>query len=226
MAQLPCPACGAGVAFRGGQSVYAVCAFCGSMVVRHDVDLSSIGRMAALPPDMSPFQIGTTCLFLGVEYTLAGRVKVGYPDGVWNEWFALGGDGAGAWLAEAQGTYAFSFERPLPAGGANDDVLDLLRRQAAGEPDKTVSALGREIADGPLTLRVVDIRTVTCIGSEGELPFAAPSGREVLSVDLIGRDGEFGCIEFSAAGSRYYQGLYVEWPDLKAANLRALEGWA
>src|SRR5256885_2095546 len=53
-----CPSCGAQVDFQSNLSVYAVCKFCRSMIVRHDVNVESIGTMASLPDDMSPIQIG------------------------------------------------------------------------------------------------------------------------------------------------------------------------
>ena len=56
---LDCPQCGAPVTFRSSIAVFAVCEQCRSMVVLRGADLELIGVMAALPPDLSPFQIGT-----------------------------------------------------------------------------------------------------------------------------------------------------------------------
>ena len=53
MRKFACPSCGADVTFQSAQSVYTVCAYCQSMVVRTDVDVKSIGVMAALPDDMA-----------------------------------------------------------------------------------------------------------------------------------------------------------------------------
>ena len=41
MRKFACPSCGADVTFQSAQSVYAVCAYCQSMVVRTDVDLGA-----------------------------------------------------------------------------------------------------------------------------------------------------------------------------------------
>jgi hypothetical protein len=38
-------------------------------------------------------------------------------------------------------------------------------------------------------LKVVDIKKAVCIGSEGELPFPAPRGRQTTAIDLLGLFG-------------------------------------
>ena len=55
-----CPNCGAPVRFRWSSAVQTTCESCRSVIVRHDVDLETIGEIADLPPDSSPIQIGTT----------------------------------------------------------------------------------------------------------------------------------------------------------------------
>ncbi len=56
---LDCPQCGAPVNFRSSITVFAVCEHCRSMIVLRGADAELMGVMAALPPDLSPFQIGT-----------------------------------------------------------------------------------------------------------------------------------------------------------------------
>ena len=186
------------------------------MIVRHDVDVESIGKMAALPDDMSPIQIGTEGSYHGVRFNIIGRMKIGWEDGSWNEWFMVSDDGRKGWLAEAQGFYAVSFE--------NDDALEL---KNLGQDSKTPSApkRGSYIKLNNQKLKVVDIKKATCIGSEGELPFSAPQGRKTTSIDLLGPSGEFASIEIEGDKQRIYTGHYVEWNDLRCRNLRPLEGW-
>ena len=59
------------------------------MVVRRDVDVEALGKVAALPPDLSPLQLGSSGTFRDVGFTLIGRVRLAYDGGSWNEWFAL-----------------------------------------------------------------------------------------------------------------------------------------
>ena len=73
MKKFNCPSCGAEVVFNSNHSVYAVCKYCHSMIVRHDLDVEAIGTMASLPEDMSPFQIGTEGYYQGTHFSLVGR---------------------------------------------------------------------------------------------------------------------------------------------------------
>jgi hypothetical protein len=220
MKKYDCPSCGAEVVFVSNLSVYAVCKYCSSMVVRHDVDLEAIGKMAALPDDMSPFQIGTEGVYQGQHFALVGRLKIGWEDGVWNEWFMATDDGRRGWLAEAQGFYAVNFEVSPPG-------LDFARRALdhRNNPSQNASFIGSSLELEGRAYKVADSKKATCIGSEGELPFAAPQGRKTISVDLLGLHGEFGCVEIEQGGIRAFTGKYVEWKDLRCSNVRQFDGW-
>ena len=45
--------------------------------------------MAALPPDLSPFQIGTRGEWKGRGFEIVGRLRVEWEQGSWNEWCIL-----------------------------------------------------------------------------------------------------------------------------------------
>lgn len=229
MKKFNCPSCGAEVGFQSSLSVYAVCKYCNTMLVRRDVDVESIGTMAALPDDMSPLQIGTEGFYAGTRFTLIGRMKIGWQDGSWNEWFMLSDDGRKGWLAEAQGFYAVCHEIETE----NMDRYFHTKRSfkktgvLSFEEDDSLSAprLGSCITIDNVKLRTVDVKRAVCIGSEGELPFAAPKGRKTVSIDLLGPEGEFACIEIEDERQRVYSGRYVSWTKLDCRNLRPLEGW-
>ena len=61
-----CPGCGAPVEFRSAQSLYAVCSFCRSTVVRTGDTLSRVGQMAELFEDHSPLQLLASGRYLTV----------------------------------------------------------------------------------------------------------------------------------------------------------------
>lgn len=84
-----CPSCGAPVVFQSASSVFAVCAYCSSTLVRHDQNLEDIGKMAALVEDRSPLQLGTEGSYKGVHFALIGRIQIKYEQGIWNEWHLL-----------------------------------------------------------------------------------------------------------------------------------------
>jgi predicted RNA-binding Zn-ribbon protein involved in translation (DUF1610 family) len=207
MKKFPCPSCGAEVPFKSSISVYAVCSYCGAMLVRRDLDIENLGKQAQLPEDMSPFQIGTLGVFEGSTFELVGRMRIGWKEGFWNEWYALFNDGREGWLAEAQGFLMMSFRAPPPG------VLPKRDRLSPGY-SFAVEKLG--------LFEVDDMKDTECVGSQGELPLQAAAGRKSLSVDLSGPENRFAAIEYSAAGERFFVGRYVEFNDMKFTNLREL----
>jgi predicted RNA-binding Zn-ribbon protein involved in translation (DUF1610 family) len=207
----PCPSCGAEVEFKSNITVFNVCPFCRSTIVRHDLKLETLGKMAELPEDMTPFQVGTRGKYDGKAFELLGRVKLSWDDGSWNEWFASFSDGREGWLAEAQGMYMMSFLRP--------EITEV--------PPVRELKPGKSFPLGGPTFKVDDIKRARCVGSEGELPFQAPEGRESVSVDLSGPDSLFATIEYSITdGIRVFTGKSVDFDALELAELRELEGWS
>ena len=217
MKKFNCPSCGAEVVFNSNLSVYAVCKYCSSMIVRHDLDVESIGTMAALPDDMSPFQLGSEGYYQGQHFSLIGRMKMGWEDGSWNEWFMATDDGRKGWLAEAQGFYAICFETDAPP-------LDFAVR-AIQQQKKDVAFIGSSLILDNHRLNVVDTKKASCIGSEGELPLVSPQGRMTVSVDLLGSRGEFASVEIETGKQRAFVGRYVEWKEMRCTNTRTFDGW-
>lgn len=223
MKKYPCPSCGAEILFRTSIASHAVCPYCRTMVVRDDDALRKTGEMAQLPADISPFQIGTEGSFLGVRFGVVGRMKMGWEDGEWNEWFIVSDDARRGWLAEAQGFYAPCFETT----DFSDDTQKMIKEKIKPLLDGTGAS---KLIDTRLRInqrwyRVVDIKEATCIGAEGELPFSAPKGRETVTVDLIAGDGLFASIEVTKDSVRVFEGAYVGWDDLKCKYYRTFEGW-
>lgn len=207
---LTCPSCGAGIAIRSSLALYTVCPYCQAMLVLHGTDLENLGKIASLPPDMSPIQIGATGTFRQRQFIVLGRLKWGWQQGFWTEWFIDFGDGQESWLAEAQGDYMLTQRVTFQKTPHLDS--------AAIKPDTRIDV-------GEDRFRVTDIKNVTCQASEGELPFASPRGYQTtiadatsvnkfLSVDLGGKDS-----------FKYYLGQYVTLTDLKMTGLKAFEGW-
>lgn len=228
MKKFNCPSCGAEIVFQSNVSVYAVCAYCSSMVVRRDIDVESIGKMAALPDDMSPLMIGTEGLYQQTVFRLVGRLKMAWTDGNWNEWYFIMENGGRGWLAEAQGFYAVctEFEGEW-AGDLKKTLANATKTNAYPDAVKAIrdGVLGKSYFLNGLKYKAVDIKAATCVGSEGELPFAAPTGRKSIAIDLLGHQGEFGGIEIAQDGVRLYLGQYMEWDDLKLEHIRPLEDW-
>jgi len=198
------------VEFKSKASVFGVCPFCASTLVRHDINLETLGKMGELPPDVSPLQIGTRGRFKSSSFEIVGRLKVKWAEGSWNEWFALLDDGTEGWLGEFQGFYTMSF--PV--------------EDASGIPPVDKLKPGVKISVGKSQYQVDDIREIVCQGSEGELPFKAVKGRKSVSVDLGGEGETFASMDCSDEdGVLLYVGRYVDFGDFKFQALREIDGW-
>ena len=207
MRTFSCPACGAPLTMKSAVAMYAVCASCGSMVVRTGVNLEAIGKVASLPDNLTPLQVGTQFAWDGGQFAILGRTRVGWQDGAWNEWFVDDGTRQG-WLAEAQGFLSIAFERPVPPA-----------------LDGHLPALNDAVPIDGTTFRVSDVKEAVCLGSEGELPFAAPKGRTATYVDMLSQTEAFAGLEQSPDGRRLYVGQYAPFAAFRFENLRPLDGW-
>jgi len=211
----PCPSCGAEVVFRSTASVYAVCSYCKTASVRQDINLQSYGSMADVQMDATPLQIHTRGRYAGSSFELIGRLRVGWENGFWNEWVAMFEDGRLGWLAEAQGFYAMCFESDVENDIPEYEQMFTGREVLLKQTEKSLA----------LHYRVDDIKTATCLGSEGELPFPAPKGRATVSIDLSTLQGRFATIEYTDEQTRIYLGEYVPFDAFEFSFLRELDGW-
>jgi len=216
MLKVPCPNCGAEVTFRSAALPSRVCDYCQTILVRRGDGVEAVGKAASLPFDVSPIQIGTRGTFESHGFEVIGRVRWGWTDGSWNEWLLMFDDGSHGWLGEAMGQYMMLRERPL--GDIASGAVSLL---AAGE--NVPIGLTAEI-DGE-TLTAADAREATCIASEGELPFTAPAGWTIYSVDFRSGSGRCASLQREGTTPSFYDGRYVTLAELAPRNLRAMEGW-
>jgi hypothetical protein len=179
------------------------------MIIRRDLDVETIGVMAALPEDLSPITIGTSGRFADAAFTVRGGLLLDWEQGAWTEWFVEFNEGERqGWLAEAQGLFAVSFEEPVE--------LDL-------DVGQLTPGVAITVNDHRLT--VTDIKQTICRGAVGELPFPAPQGRQGTSVDLATPDGGFACLEFYEGGVRFFVGRYCSFNELQLTGLKPVPGW-
>src|SRR5262245_26589083 len=210
MIDVNCPSCGARVAFQSKFSILAVCEHCKSTLVRHDINVEDIGKMAALQVDGSPLQLGVRGEYKGVSFSVIGRIQLRYERGIWNEWHLMFNDGRSGWLGEAQGTYAISFltktDAPIPA----------FAKLKAGEKVQIRSQI----------FWVQNVESARCIAGQGELPFRVAGGYDAPVADLLGDQSSFVTVDYSEEQPLVFMGEYVEFDDLRLSNLRVFDGWS
>ena len=197
-----CPSCGAPVVFKSASSVFAVCEYCQSTLVRHDQNLEDIGKMAALVEDRSPLQLGAEGSYKGVHFALIGRIQIKYSQGIWNEWHLLFDDMRTGWLSEAGGEYVLTFAQFVAEALPQFDSLKIGQRFVLASQTWTVS----------------NIENAECIAGQGELPFKVGAGYPVAAVDLRNQ-ANFATLDYSETPPLLFVGEAVDFKSLKMANL-------
>lgn len=212
MVETNCPACGAPLTFRSSHAVQAVCGYCQSTIVRHDLDLKNLGRMADVREDHTPLQIGAAGSYQGTPFQVVGRLQVAFDGGTWNEWFLMLADGREGWLGESNGNLAIMFEHNLGPSGAGLRYGSL--------------RVGAQVSGLPASFVVTEKREARVIGAQGELPFSIEGGWALPFADLQGIGIQFGTLDFSdEAAPRAYVGHWVRMRDLKMVGLRNFESF-
>lgn len=176
----------------------AVCGFCQSTLVRHDVNVEDIGKMAALAEDASPIRRGMVGRYKGAAFAVLGRIQQQYEDGYWNEWYLLFDDQREAWLSEGSGQFYLTF--PVEA-------KEIIPPFAQLRVDMQLKLGGRFFT-------VTNLETARCVAGEGELPFRVGAGFEAPAADLR-ETGSFASIDYSDDPPRLYLGETVELKDLR-----------
>jgi len=203
----PCPSCGAPVVFKSAASIFAVCEYCQSTLVRHDQALEDIGKMAALVEDRSPLQLGAEGSYKGVHFALIGRIQIKYSQGVWNEWHLMFDDMRTGWLSEASGEYVLTFAQYVQDALPKFDDLKIGQRFVLASQAWTVS----------------NIEEAECIAGQGELPFKVGAGYPVAAVDLrsgANSGASFATLDYSETPPLLFIGEAVAFASLKMNNLR------
>ena len=205
-----CPSCGAPVTFRWSGAIQTVCPFCHSILVRTDVALQNVGKVADLPPDPSPIQLLTSGTYNNKRFDVLGRIIYEYDQGGWNEWHIVFSDGTSGWLSDAQLQYAVSF---LVSG------VQL--------PADSAVFRGQHFNFCNIDFEVSVITAATYKGMEGELPFPFYNIKHTRFADLRSRADDFATLDYSYQGTPVlYVGKTVAYESLHLQNIRQFEGWA
>lgn len=195
--------------FRWSGAVQTVCPFCHSILVRDDLALHQVGKVADLPPDPSPISLYTEGSYRGKPFWVVGRILYEYENGGWNEWHIVFNDNSSGWLSDAQLQYAISFRAP-----ANTPL-----------PPAQELYPGKHVVFANVDYEVSTITQARYKGLEGELPFQFHDKSEMRFVDLRTAGRAFGTLDFSEQPPLLFLGEWVSYEDLQLKNVRQFEGW-
>jgi hypothetical protein len=208
--QANCPSCGAPVTFRWSSAVQTVCPFCHSILVRTDLTLQNVGKVADLPPDPSPIQLLTSGTYNNKKFDVIGRIIYEYEQGGWNEWHIVFSDGTSGWLSDAQLQYAVSF-----------------LMQGIPLPGEQQVYRGQHYKFANIDFEVSTMTMATYKGVEGELPFTFYGKSNMLFADLRTHANDFATLDYSdGSAPLLFIGKTVPYEALQLQNVRQFEGWS
>jgi predicted RNA-binding Zn-ribbon protein involved in translation (DUF1610 family) len=214
MVRFLCPACGSEVPFRSEDSVTTTCRACGNLLIRKDLTLESLGKVATLADDLTPLQIGSLGKYRNSGFTVVGRSKVEWSDGTWNEWYVTFDSGGAGWLSESQGSWAMLRELPP------NETPKLDPKSLTPGVSVTIGKIGYEVEEA---------REAWVSGIQGELPKIVRPGKKYFTVDLTVPAGKGGAatasIAFPETGMEAFAGEWVEFETFHFTGLRDLNGW-
>lgn len=208
--QFSCPGCGAEITFKSLFSLYNTCKSCDSLVVKHGVNLETLGKSTEFPKDLSPLQIGVFGIYQKRRFEILGRQKVFYSKGFWNEWYVYFEDGNDGWLADGQGMYMMCTE-------INPSKFTL--------PAEDNINVKKSLMLDNVQYMVDDIKTITDSNYTGELPWYNSKTPKRKSIDLSNSTNAFANIEYYEDSVKVFTGEYIEFNDFKFTNLREIDGW-
>jgi hypothetical protein len=207
-----CPACGAPVEFKSGQSIVVICSYCRSAVARTDRDLKDLGKVAEIVETGSPLDVGLRGKWKDVPFELTGRAQLGHEmGGQWDEWYATFSNGWLGWLAEAQGRFYLTFQYPIPEGVQ----LPAFEQLQLGQPVQGLP--------WPTPLIVAETGRATALGAKGEIPYLLTPGETYYYADLSGVDQSFGPLDYNESPPLIFLGQQVTLAELGITTTRAPE---
>ena len=207
-----CPACGAPVEFKSGQSIVVICSYCRSAVARTDRELKDLGKVAELVETGSPLDVGMRGKWKDVPFELTGRAQLGHEmGGQWDEWYATFSNGWLGWLAEAQGRFYITFQYPIPEGVQLPSFDQLqLGQHVPGLP-------------WPTPMIVAETGRATALGAQGEIPYLLTPGETYYYADLSGVNNSFGTLDYNQTPPLVFLGQQVTLAELGITTTRKPE---
>jgi len=194
-----CASCGAQVPIFSRSSIQAVCPFCRSTLVRTDMTWESIGEMAVLADDLSPFHLGLRGKYQKKDFTIIGRLQQKFGEGVWNEWLLQLGNSRTCWLGEGSGSF----------------YLTVPSTSSESLPEFSSLSLGQQVLLDGKYYTVSNIENASCIATEGEIPFVATPGEFADFIDLVGEGGSFASLDYSDDLPKLYTGKTISLDELE-----------
>jgi len=194
---LSCPSCGAPLPIEHRFVRMIACRYCDTVSEITDEGLDPTGKTAKLAPLPTIFAVGQRGKLQGRPFHVLGRVRYGYDEGVWDEWYFAFDDGSVGWLEDEEGEY----------------ILAKGERLRTEIPAFDAVRVGSRIDVNGHAFFVTERCRARVQGAEGQLLFKAIPGRPVNFVEgNIG--GRIAYLEFTEDEIEFGIGEPVERGDV------------
>ncbi|MFP4498006.1 MAG: DUF4178 domain-containing protein [Vulcanimicrobiota bacterium] len=159
-----CGSCGAPLEIKSAFTRSLVCPFCDTTNNLTDTGLDPSGKMAKISDARSVFKLGRTGSLKDKRFEVLGRLRYGYEDGHWDEWFLEFESGRCGWVTEEEGEMTLFFKDKITQP---IDDIDSIR-------------VGQRVAVEGEQVFITEITDAQIMGGEGELHYTVKPGREVV----------------------------------------------
>lgn len=162
-----CASCGAPMEVNSAFTKTVICGYCGTTNALDDRGIDPTGKMAKLSQARSIFSIGRRGAMEKQKFQVLGRLRYGYDEGFWDEWFLQFDDGHCEWVTEEEGE------------------LSSFRKQLLTKPIENLDRIrvGQTVAIENHRVFITEICDATILGGEGELHYRVVPGKELLHIE-------------------------------------------
>ena len=188
-----CPNCGAELEVRLQSTKLVACSYCDSNVFLEDDAVRLAGKQGVMADYPSLIQMRGSYRYRGWQFMAVGRARFEYGQGFWDEWWVMGGDGEGRWLAVDEGDFAL------------EETIEIER-----SPSPFELAVGKKVRIKDEDLYVTEQGRATCLGVQGELPEALEVGDSYRYFHLSGPGGRIYTLEVDRGRAAFHAGHWID----------------
>lgn len=201
---ISCPACGVVVESVSAHTRSLQCPHCGNWVYLSGSGWASAGSFKHALDAPSMLRVGKSGSLAQSrgerrDFSVAGRLRLTYPGGYWDEWWLEFQDGFHQWLEEDDGLYRL--HNPISFSVSVAAVAS--------------AKVGGQLVANNKKWFVSEKLEATLAGTEGSLPVAVQPDEKVICLELMGNGEKFsleaGGIDVSVTRSETISGDSFIW---------------
>jgi hypothetical protein len=164
-----CPSCGATIESVSAHTRSLQCPHCDNWVYLGNNGWAAAGAFEHALDAPSFVQLGRSGKLEDRSFVVAGRIRLAYSRGYWDEWWLEFDDGQHQWLEEDDGRYRLHQSIDTPANIADP---------RSAKPGQKLSVNGE-------AWFVTESIQAQIVGAEGSLPAAVSPSETVMCIDAI-----------------------------------------